>query len=46
MNYILKIGGGNVTDLDSASIVAQTVQYIVGDSGLATNAILFCFHFV
>ena len=46
MNYILKIGGGNVTDLDSASIVAQTVQSIVGDSSLATNAIIFFFHFV
>jgi hypothetical protein len=31
MNLILKMGGGNVTDLPSADVISATVQAILGD---------------
>ena len=31
MSYIIQTGGGNVTDVATAGIVAQTVKSIVGD---------------
>ena len=31
MSYIIQTGGGNVTDVAPAGIVAQTVKSIVGD---------------
>ena len=31
MNLIMKMGGGNVTDLPSADVISATVQAILGD---------------
>ena len=37
MEYVIKSGGGNVTDIAGAEIIAQTVRSIVGDPAMESG---------